>query len=82
MTKTHNDCQTVYLTYEGAVAMLQAISELESTGEVKYDSIYVSTPNPYYSNWCDIMPTKAKDLLTLGLKMGEIMSSPNNLNNK
>jgi hypothetical protein len=75
MVITHRDCETVYLSYEGAVAMVQAIAELESTGQVKYDSIYVSTPSEDYANWCDIMPTKAKDLLILGQKMEQILNS-------
>jgi hypothetical protein len=77
MVITHRDCETVYLSYEGAVAMLQAIADLESTGQVKYDSIYVSTPNKDLANWCDIMPTKAKDLLTLGQKIEQVLNSNN-----
>lgn len=72
---THNDCETVYLSYDHAVAMQQAIQEMEKELCMKVDSIYVSPPIPDKGNWCDVMPTQTKYLLELGYRMGVILSN-------
>lgn len=65
-----NDCRTLHLTYTQALAMKEAIKEIEREG-IEINSIYVSDPIPDKFNWCDIMPTDPQKLIEIGKRMAK-----------
>jgi hypothetical protein len=71
--KVNYDCETVYLSYEQAIAMQSAIKEMSVENGIQFNSIYVSEPKDGQGNWADVMPTQAKYLIQLGMRMARIL---------